>query len=229
MGDTIHYRVIAEGSFGDSTPSPSDSVTLADALLAPPGDLTASPSSDSSVLVNLTAPVDDPGGLTYTIERAPDSGGSPGTFSAVASGISSFPHTVSGMAANTRFHFRAKPTKAGLADGPYSRIRAATTLVDQPQSVTASHDTAGCFETPVAYRVDVAWSNANQDGNQRTDVGTEWQYRVGIGGTWTSAGTAVAGATSKALTVADQTTHVRGRYVGESTWVERTVLVDCPS
>lgn len=229
MGTRWWYRVRAEGSFGDSAASAADDATLDDVMLSPPGDLTAGPTSPTQVSVDLVDPLDAPGGHAFTIERAPDAGGSPGTFVAVATGVTSFPHVLAGHSPGTAYHFRAKATKAGIADSPYSRERAAVALVDRPQSVTATHDTAGCFETPVAYRVDLTWNNLNSAGDARNDVGTEWEYRVTVGGSWTSAGSFSAAATAGTISVANGTTHVRGRYVGGGTaWVEKTVLVDCP-
>ncbi len=230
MGTAWRYRVIAEGSFGESAPSPQDTVTMADVLLSPPADLVATPLGLDSVRVDFQEPLDAPGSVEYSIERAPDVAGSPGAFAVVATGITALPHDITtGHTPNTRYHYRAKPTAAGLADGPYSRVRDAMTLVSQPQSVTAEQDFTGCNEVPKAYRVDLAWSNANANGDQRTDVGTEWEYRTELGA-WQSAGTLPAGATSGTITVVDQTADVRGRYIGAGSgdWVQRTVLVECP-
>ncbi|MEK9505163.1 fibronectin type III domain-containing protein [Gaopeijia maritima] len=161
----------------------------------------------------------------YDLQMAPDSGGSPGSWSTIASGISeSSDHLVTGLSPNTRYHFRVRGNNEGGA-GPYSDPEDGATLLDRPASFIATHHDASC----PSIRVDLSWSNSNIDADLRSETMTLQRSSNG-GASWTTvSSTITAGETSYTdLGATEAINRYRIRYNSESVWSEDPISIICP-
>lgn len=115
VGNTRYYFAIADiDTNGDTSPM-SGEVNVLTRPGAPTG-VGFSGVSSSSISVTWTAPTN--GASSYRVERAPDSGGLPGTWEEKAAGVSS-PWTDSTVTCGTTYWYRVRGTN-GAGDGVYS-------------------------------------------------------------------------------------------------------------
>lgn len=119
---TYCYRMRSTNALGDSGYSTGTTVTTTD-LPGAPGNATYSGIQSTSLTVNWTAAS---GASSYKVERAPDSGGSPGTYAQIASGVTNFYYNDTGLVANTPYWYRVRGTN-GSGDGSYNTGTTVTT------------------------------------------------------------------------------------------------------
>jgi hypothetical protein len=139
-----YYEVYATNAGGNSSSSASSSVLT---YPAAPGTPTFSNISTSTLTVSWTAPTN--GATYYKIERAPDSSGSPGTFTQIAT-TSATSYADSGLSASTIYWYRIRATN-GAGDGSYSSNASTTT-----SAIANSSPGAPTENTPVGSAQDIS-------------------------------------------------------------------------
>lgn len=148
---TYWYRVRAHNAASDSPYSNQSSTTT---LPLPPSNLTAAAVSTNQIHLAWTG--DSAGEAGFLIERAPDSAGSPGPWTQIATaGTNVTTYNDSGLSPNTTYWYRVRAYNAGGNSG-YSNQANAITL--SPLGLTAT--------AASATQVNLSWSDAstNEDG-----------------------------------------------------------------
>jgi hypothetical protein len=192
---TYWYQVRATNAAGlDGAYSALAGVTTArdPGIVVPgaPGPPTYSNLTATSLYVSWTAAA---GAVSYKVERAPNASGSPGTWTPIASGVTSLNYLNSALTANTAYWYRVRATNAG-GDGPYTAASSVLTLPNAPGTPTFSN---------VAYNtVTVGWAAPTGGAASfRLERGTE-QY-----GPWTAVATGVTALNYADATVAGNRTY----------------------
>lgn len=229
---TIYYRVKARNAAGDSAASNTDTVLVTEL----PGGAPTNP---------LATPVLSPVGISlswgnvtdatkYKLYRSTTPGFTPGAGNKLASEPSSSPFTdTTSLSSNTLYYYRIRAANADNYDAPnYSVQFTGATHVTVPQTFAAQRDYNSCPVDPETqghtYHYDLTWSNANVNGNVRSETMVIQKYD----GTWTDLISSVtAGSTSYSTgDVGASVTQFRIRYLSEGTYAT-SGLVDndlCP-
>lgn len=221
LGDDTRHKVqvravssvwSTEGSWG----GPADEWTAPSTLSAP--TLTVTATGDDTLHLDASTPPDVDEYAFY------DSGGS----LLVQQAGDTYDRT--GLSANTQYGQYVKAVNKASVGSPHSDTYSAAsatnnkyTLVDVPQSFSATRDNGACPTN----QFDLAWSNNNGDAVARSTSGTI-QRDDGAG--YSSVGTFSAGATAANGVAATATTvGFRIKYDGESTYAADTSLgPPCP-
>lgn len=141
-GNTLYYYAIVDvDENGVFSPTSSEASILT--RPADPGDPSFSNIGQTGLDVSWNAP--SGGAASYKVERAPDSGGSPGSWTEVAAGTSS-PWTDGGLACATGYWYRVRGTNA-TGDGLYSNNASTTTAACSPVVSITVDDGAVSFGT----------------------------------------------------------------------------------
>lgn len=184
-----HYRVRATNATGDSDWAGPASATTLSAPAAPTG---LSATAASAIQINLAWTDASSNETGFKIERAPDVGGTPGTWAQIATpAANATSYNDSGLTASTTYHYRVLASNAAGDStwaGPVSGITHAppATPPDAPTGLSA---------TPISHvQIDLAWTDAsdNEDGfvvERAPDVS-------GAPGTWALLASLAANATS---------------------------------
>jgi hypothetical protein len=135
---TYYYEVYATNGGGNGSSSASSSVLT---YPAAPGTPTFSGISASALTVNWTPPTN--GASYYKVEQAPDSGGSPGTFTQITTTTATSTN-VNGLSASTTYWYRIRATN-GTGDGSYSNNASTTTsgFVNSPPNAPTENAPVG--------------------------------------------------------------------------------------
>lgn len=138
LNTTYFYRVVAVNTGGDSAPSNVASATTYPAAPSGPTGLTATAISADSIRLNWQDNANNEQG--YRVEQSEDGA----TFREIFSGSSpdQITHTVSGLDANNRYHFRVRGYNLGGNSG-YSNNANALTLPAAPVNLTAEGLSSG--------------------------------------------------------------------------------------
>ncbi len=143
---SYYYRVRGANATGDGSYSASSSALT---LPGAPGTATFSNVLSSSITVGWTAPTG--GASSYKIERAPDSGGSPGTYAQVGT-TSSLAYVNTGLSPATTYWYRVRATNSS-GDGAYGGEAATSTPSNSspsaPSSDAPTNGTQNVSLTPV--------------------------------------------------------------------------------
>lgn len=128
-GVTYWYRVRAfrqlDGQY--SAYSNTDSATTTCLLPSDPTNLTATAISPDQI--NLTWSDNSDNETAFHIERAPDVGGSPGTWMEIGTNSpNDNTYTDSGLASQTTYHYRVRAYRSGIGFSGYTTPASATTL-----------------------------------------------------------------------------------------------------
>ncbi len=121
------YRVCDTKAAGDgSCSAASKVVTLANA----PGTPTFSNVGQLTVTVNWTAPTG--GAASYSVERAPDASGTPGTWAQITSGVTGLAYADSGLTASMVYWYRVRASNALGLNGACSTAASVSTAPNLP-------------------------------------------------------------------------------------------------
>ncbi|HUW24349.1 MAG TPA: fibronectin type III domain-containing protein, partial [Patescibacteria group bacterium] len=122
-GNTTYYYAVSDLDT-NSLESPLSAEATILTLPGIPGTPTFSDVTGTSITVSWSAPMGGAG--SYKVDRAPDSGGSPGSWSEVGSGVTSPWTNNTGLSCNITYWYRVRGTNA-TGDGAYSGQASQTT------------------------------------------------------------------------------------------------------
>ncbi|MGD0650215.1 MAG: fibronectin type III domain-containing protein [Verrucomicrobiia bacterium] len=137
-----------------------------------PSALTATAVSASEIDLSWTDNADNEDG--FLIERAPDNGGSPGTWTQIATvGANVTTYSNAGLSANTKYWYRLRAYNAG-GDSDYSNQASGTTLQAPPAAPS------GLTATVVSTnQINLSWTDKSND-----EDGFRIERAISSGGPW---------------------------------------------
>ena len=149
--DTVTFT-----NFTNGNGTASRSVILTVNPIPAPSGLTAT--AISATQINLSWADNSSNEVGFRIERAPDSAGSPGTWTEIATvGANATTYGDSGLSPSTTYWYRVRAYSAA-SDSPYSNQASGTTLLGPPLGLTAT--------AVSATEVNLSWTDnsSNEDG-----------------------------------------------------------------
>ncbi|MGA2138961.1 MAG: fibronectin type III domain-containing protein [Verrucomicrobiia bacterium] len=181
------YRVRAYNTGGNSDYSNQASATTLPLLPAAPSGLTATTVSSNQINLSWTDNANNEDG--FMIERAPDSGGSPGTWAQIATVSANVTnYSDAGLTPLTTYWYRVRAHNAG-GNSDYSDPASATTLPLPPQAPSGLTATAVSTN-----QINLSWTdNSNNEDGFNIERAPD---NSGVPGAWTPIAAAGANVTT---------------------------------
>ncbi len=200
-GNTYYLKVVAKDFAGNFSNTEASFIYKYDA--DPPSDpsaLNITPASTTQLDIGWTASTDSASGIAdYRVERAPDSGGSPGSFSQVGtSGTNSY--SDSPLTANTKYWYKVRTFDNVGLNSSYTSNLSKVTLSDAPATPSAT-------DGMLVDQVQISWSASATADHYHV-------YKDGIAGSGTLIYNSTG--TSTTDTVLDDSTHTYYIYSANS-------------